>query len=124
MIYNLNFNYGKVALTGNEKHVAAVYNDLGKMQHIVFAGTVEITDTSNGYLTSFFGSSGYKSNDNDSWTFCKGRLVAYISTNRCYVVTDNNNPIDCTSSHALYDHLTSLIELGEVTPPNNVYVLR
>jgi hypothetical protein len=94
------------------------------MQHIVFAGTVDITDTSNGYLTSFFGSSGYKTNDDDSWTFCKGLLVGYVTDNRCYVVTDNNNPIDCTSSHALYDHLTSLIELGEVMPPNNVYKLR
>jgi hypothetical protein len=124
MIYNLNHNYGKVTLTGNEKHVAAVYNHLGKMQHIVFAGTVDITDTSNGYLTLFFGSSGYKTNDDDSWTFCKGLLAGYVTDNRCYVVTDNNKPIDCVSSHALYDQLTSLIALGNLMPAYNVYSLR
>jgi hypothetical protein len=124
MIYNLNHNYGKVTLTGNEKNVAAVYNHLGKMQHIVFAGTVDITDTSNGYLTLFFGSSGYKTNDDHSWTFCNGFLVCYVENNTCFAVTDNNNPIDCTPSHTLYKRLTGLIELGDALPPNNVFRLR
>jgi hypothetical protein len=124
MIYNLNLNYGKVQVTGKGEERAAVLNDKGKLIHLPFKGSVDINDTNNGYLTSFFGSSGYKVNDDDSWTFCKGLLVGYVTDNRCYVVTDNNNQIDCTSSHALYDHLTSLIELGEVRPSNNVYKLR
>lgn len=124
MIYNLNLNYGKVQVTGKGEERAAVFNDKGKLVHLPFKGSVDINDADNGYLTSFFGSSGYKVNNDDSWTFCKGLLAGYVENNQCYVLNENNKPIDCVTSHALYDHLTSLIKLGEVTPPNNVYVLR
>jgi hypothetical protein len=124
LIYNLNLNYGKVQITGKGEERAAVFNDKGKMVHLPFKGSVDINDANNGYLTSFFGSSGYKANNDDSWTFCIGLLLCYVESDCCYALTQDDKPIDCTSSHALYDHLTSLIALGDAIPPSNVYKLR
>jgi hypothetical protein len=124
VIYNLNFNYGKVAVTGVEKEYAAVITISGNMAHLPFKGSIDIADTNNGYLTSFFGCSGYRVSDDHSWIFCNGFLVCYVENNTCFAVTDNNNPIDCTPSHTLYKRLTGLIELGDALPPNNVFRLR
>jgi hypothetical protein len=124
MIYNLNFNYGKVAVIGTENKHVAVVNNKGKMSHMPFKGSIDIADTNNGYLTSFFGSSGYRVSDDCSWTFCSGLLLCYVESNYCYAVTQDAKPIDCTSSHALYGNLVSLIALGKAIPRSNVYKLR
>lgn len=123
MIYNLNLNYGKVLATGKGEERAAVFNDKGKLEHLPFKGSVDINDADNDYLTSFFGSSGYRLALKIVRHFYEGQLVRYISNNRCYEVTVNDKPIDYVSSHAPYYQLVGLIELGKIKPPNNVYSL-
>lgn len=123
MIYNLNLNYGKVQVTGKGEESAAVFNDKGKLVHLPFMGSVDINDANNGYLTSFFGSSGYKSNDYDSWTFCKGLLVCYVKNDNCYAVTKDEKPIDCVGEHSLYDLVNKTRELEKAKRPSNVYIL-
>jgi hypothetical protein len=124
MYYNLNFNYGKVALTGNEEQRVAVYNSHGKIEHLLFSGCVNTVDTSTGYLTSFFGSSGFKINPDDGWTFCEGLLVCFVQQSSCYAVMKDNEPFDCKPTDYLYKKLKLIIALGGKQPKSNVFRLR
>lgn len=124
MYYNLNFNYGKVALIGNEGRRVAVYNCQGKIEHLLFNGSIDMNDTTTGYLTSFFGSSGFKAHADDSWTFCEGLLVCYVQQSRCYVVMKDNEPFDCKLTDCLYSELKMIIALGGTKPKSNVFRLR
>jgi hypothetical protein len=124
MYYNLNFNYGKVALTGNEGRRVAVYNCEGKIEHLLFGGCVDMADTSTGYLTSFFGASGFKTHVDDAWTFCEGFLVCFVQQSNCYVVMKDKQPIDCKPSDGLYNELKLIIALHDKKPKNNVFRLR
>jgi hypothetical protein len=124
MYYNLNHNYGKVAVYKAKQERVAVYSHGGKLAHCLYCGEVDIAFVGNGLMTSFFGAAGYKVNSDDSWTFCNGMLVALVIHNDCYVVTQDDKPIDCVEGHTLYEKLQNVIATGEKKPKNNVFTIR
>lgn len=124
MYYNLNHNYGKVAVKNASENHVAVYNQNGQLAHCLYCGEVDISFTGKGLVTSFFGSSGYKIDSDDSWMFCKGLLVALVVDKECYVVTENGKPIDCCKGHFLYEQVNSIISDDKLKFKNNVFRLK
>ena len=124
MYYNLNFNYGKVSVNKPDQEYVCIYNQLGKQIHCLYAGEIDIAYTDEGYISYFFGASGYRQSEDDSWTFCNPLLEGYVYDNKCYVVTEKGRPIDCSNDHALYEQLQAIIDNGKLPPKNNVFSLK
>jgi hypothetical protein len=95
------------------------------MEHVLFKGEMPLTDIDSiGYLTGFFGSSGYKYNEFDSWHFCNGWLLSFVNNRACYVVTDNGKPIVSVHGDKFYDKIQQIVSLGKTERPDNVFYLK
>ena len=107
---NLNFNYGKRAVGSIGTHGEAVAVDTENgMRHFKFNGFlhgIELPLMERHYGTdsvkclTFFGSSGYRFNEDDSWRFCAGseRLVAIVVNDRVYCLLNSDGTPKLTKS--------------------------
>lgn len=107
---NLNFNYGKRVVGAISSHGEAVaVNTQSGMEHFKFGGFLHdielpILERLHGidnikHLT-FFGSSGYRYSDNDSWVFCEAKesIVAICVHDTVFALLDKEGAPVTTKS--------------------------
>jgi hypothetical protein len=131
--YSLNFNYGKVvAGPNNPDTVVAVYDSAGKLAHRTCIGEMTLAlsaqevEQPNVYYSYFFGSPGYRMDDNQSWQFLCNRtfLMACVSGKQCWVVTNNGEPFVVSPTSPDYALLADIIKQKNTPSPNNVVSIR
>jgi hypothetical protein len=103
MQLNLNRNYGKVIVSDNDylDKMVAVNIENDGFEHLVFKGFITVDglnklkiefESATIVETSFFGSSAYRYNENESWTFCSdNQKIAAIRCNKIvFCLVDEN----------------------------------
>jgi hypothetical protein len=130
--YFLNFNYGKVVTGPNNPDVAvAIYDLKGGLAHRTCIGELTLTQATqmveeqNAYVTYFFGSSGYRDNDNNSWHFLSGEnyLMACVMDRQVWVVTDKGFPFVFTPNCPHFDLIKDIVVAQTAPRKNNVFAI-
>ena len=117
--YYLNHNYGKVEVSSTfEQHSVGVINAKGDLEHLIYDGEVTlknaliIQENKVGYLTSFFGSPGYRQSEDDSWQFVSlpNVMACIVIRGNCYSILDDDTPYVCTPCDPNYLEIKRVID--------------
>ena len=127
--YFLNFNYGKVISgSGNLGVPVAIYDLQGAMAHRTCVGELtleeatQLVEEKDAYVSYFFGSAGYRTNENESWHFlCTSHyLMACVLDKQVWIVINDNKPFVFTSNCPHFDLIESIVIKQTVPAKSNV----
>jgi hypothetical protein len=127
--YFLNFNYGKVISGPRNFGVpVAIYDFQGAMAHRTCVGELtleeatQLVEEKDAYVSYFFGSAGYRTNENESWHFlCTSHyLMACVLDKQVWIVINDNKPFVFTPNCPHFDLIESIVIKQTVPAKSNV----
>ena len=113
-IYYLNFNYGKCTVGLNyPREYVAVYRQDNRMAHFQCAGEINYSQAKQrvhdgvGYISSFFGTPGYKEMFAPSWRYLTSEqyLLALVQGNDVFIITVDELPMIINEKDAAFANL-------------------
>lgn len=109
--YKLNHNYGKVSVGPDSyRETVGIINEQGRLEHLVFDGEVHVDNAvaidqeGIGFVTTFFGSPGYRQSDKQSWSFVAAPdyLPCLVIRGNCYALIEKQKPFICQPTNKHY----------------------